>query len=113
MILNYKKLFYLIILIILVFLIIYNWSFLSNIYNYKIYKENCIITKINDKKNYEFIVSNEEAVKFCDCKVESFKKENIEIFISKLRVQKKFISKEKIIDKKCKDNLKIQNLIKK
>ena len=112
MILNYKKLFYLIILIILVFLIIYNWSFLSNIYNYKIYKENCIITKINNNKNYKFIVSKEEAVKFCDCKVENFKKEKIEIFVSKLRVQKEFIAKEKIIDKKCKDNLKIQNLIK-
>jgi len=99
--------------IIFIFLIIYNWSFLSNIYNYRIYKENCIITKINNNKNDKFKVSNEEAVKFCDCKIENFKKENIEIFVSKLRVQKKFIDTERIIDKKCKNNLKVKNLLKK
>ena len=103
MIINYKKNFYFIMFIIFIFLIIYNWSFLSNIYNYRIYKENCIITEINNN-NDKFIVSNEEAVKFCDCKVENFKKENIDIFVSKLRVQKKFINAEKIINKKCKNN---------
>ena len=107
MVKNCKKLFYFTIPFILVFLIIYNWSLLSNIYNYKIYKENCIITKINNKSN-NTIVSRDKAVKFCDCKIESFKKENIAIFVSKLRVENKFIAKEKIIDKECKKNLKIQ-----
>ena len=107
MVKNCKKLFYITIPFILVFLIIYNWSFLSNIYNYKIYKENCIITKINNKSN-KTIIPRDKAVKFCDCKIESFKKENIAIFVSKLRVENKFIAKEKIIDKECKKNLKIQ-----
>ena len=107
MVKNYKKSFYFTIPLILFFLIIYNWNFLSNIYNYKIYKENCIITKINNKSN-KTIMTRDEAVKFCDCKIERFKKENIGIFVSKLRVENKFIAKEKIIDKECKKNLKIQ-----
>ena len=88
-------------------MIIYNWNFLSNIYNYKIYKENCIIAEINNKSN-KTIILRDKAVNFCDCKIESFKKENIAIFVSKLRVENKFIAKEKIIDKECKKNLKIQ-----
>ena len=103
---NYKNLFYFTMPFILIFLIIYNWSFLSNIYNYKIYKENCILTKINNKSN-KTIITRDKAVKFCDCKIESFKKENIEVFVSKLRVENKFIAKEKIIDRECEKNLKI------
>ena len=86
----------------------YNWNYLSNIYNYKIYKENCIITRINNKSD-KSIYSKEEIVKFCDCKVESFKKENIKIFVSKLRVEKKFAADEKIIDQECENNLKNKN----
>ena len=107
MVKNYKKIFFFTIPLILIFLIIYNWNFLSNIYNYKIYKENCIITEINNKSN-KTIILRDKAVNFCDCKIESFKKENIAIFVSKLRVENKFIAKEKIIDKECKKNLKIQ-----
>ena len=112
MIKNYKKILYFTIPIILIFLLIYSWNFLSNIYNYKIYKENCIITKINDNESNKTIVSKDEAVKFCDCKIESFKKENIKIFISKLKVENKFVAKEKIIDKECKNNLKFQTRLK-
>ena len=107
MIINYKKILYFIISLILIFLIIYNWNFFSNVYKFKIFKENCIITKINNKSN-KTIMTRDEAVKFCDCKIERFKKENIGIFVSKLRVENKFIAKEKIIDKECKKNLKIQ-----
>ena len=105
--------FYLSIVTFVIFLIIYNWDFLTYTYKYNIYKENCIITKINDQKNYSNNISEDVAEKFCDCKIKNFKKENIKIFVSKLRVEKKFIAKEKIIDKKCKNNLKVKNLIKK
>ena len=111
MVKNYKKTFFLTIPLILVFLIIYNWSFLSNIYNYKIYKENCIITEINNK-SIKTIIPRDKVVKFCDCKIESFKKENIAIFVSKLRVENKFIAIEKIIDKKCKRHIKLQTKLK-
>tara|TARA_B100001564_G_C20435135_1_gene576410 strand:- start:130 stop:483 length:354 start_codon:yes stop_codon:yes gene_type:complete len=111
MIINYKKIFYYTISLILIFLIIYNWNFFSNIYKYNIFKENCIITKINNKSN-KAVISKDEAVKFCDCKIKSLKKENIEIFVSKLRVENKLIAKEKIIDKECKKNLNIQNQLK-
>ena len=111
MVKNYKKSFYFTIPLILFFLVIYNWNFLSNIYNYQIYKENCIITKINNKSN-ETLVPRDKAVKFCDCKIESLKKENIEIFVSKLRVENTFIAKEKIIDKKCKIDVNIQTKFK-
>ena len=107
MVKNYKKTFFFTLPLILVFLIIYNWNFLSNIYNYKIYKENCIITEINNKSN-KTVIAKDEAVKFCDCKMKSFKKENIEIFVSKLRVEKKYVEKEKIINEECKKNLKIK-----
>ena len=113
MILRFKNIFYLSIIALMVFLIINNWNFLTDTYNYNIYKENCIITKINDQKNYPTNISEDVAEKFCDCKIENFKKENIRIFVSKLRVEKKFIAKEKIIDEECKNNLKLQNLIKK
>ncbi len=111
MVKNYKKSFYFTIPLILFCLIIYNWNFLSNIYNYKIYKENCIITIINNKSN-KTIVPRDKAVKFCDCKIENLKKENIEIFVSKLRVENTFIAKEKIIDKKCKRDINIQTKFK-
>ena len=113
MIIKFKNFFYLSIIALVIFFIINNWNFLTDTYNYNIYKENCIITKINDQKNYPTNISEDVAEKFCDCKIENFKKENIKIFVSKLRVEKKFIAKEKIIDEKCKNNLKFQNLIKK
>ena len=113
MIIRFKKKIFISILVLVIFLIINNWNFLTDTYNYNIYKENCIITKINEQKNYPINISEEVAEKFCNCKIENFKKENIEIFVSKLRVEKKFIAKEKIIDKKCITDLKTQNLIKK
>ena len=111
MILRFKNIFYLSIIALVFFLIINNWNFLTETYNYNIYKENCIITKINDQKNYPNNISEDLAEKYCDCKIENFKNENIEIFVSKLRVKKKFIAKEKIIDKECRKNLKVQNSI--
>ena len=102
---NFKNTFYFSILFLIILLIIYNWNFLSNSYNYKIYEENCIINTINEN-NYKTQIFREEAEKFCDCKVKKFKKEKIKIFVSKLSVEKKFFEKEQIINKYCKKNLK-------
>ncbi len=113
MMIRFKNIVYISIITLVILLIIKNWRFITDIYKYHIYKENCIITKINDQKNYPTNISEDVAEKFCDCKIENFKKENIRIFVSKLRVEKKFIAKEKIIDEECKNNLKLQNLIKK
>ena len=113
MLIRFKNIFYLSIVSFAIFLIIYNWNYLTNTYKYNIYKENCIITKINDQKKYSNNISEHVAEKFCDCKINNFKKENIEIFVSKLRVEKKFVAKEKIIDAECKKNIKVENLIKK
>ena len=109
MVKNYKKSFYFTIPLILFFLIIYNWNFLLTTYNYKIYKENCIITKINEKKNNQEKFSQDEALKFCNFKTEKLKKEKTRIFVSKLRVEDEFFEKEKKIDKECKIKLKLSN----
>lgn len=105
MIIRFKNIVYISIITLVILLIIKNWRFITDIYKYHIYKENCIIAKINDKKDYSINISEDMAEKFCNCKIENFKKESIEIFVSKLRVEKKFIPKEKIIDEKCKNNL--------
>ena len=109
MIFKLKKTYYFYIFIIIIFLIIYNWNFLLTTYNYKIYKENCIITKINEKKNNQEKFSQNEALKFCNCKTEKLKKEKTRIFVSKLRVEDEFFEKEKKIDKECKIKLKLSN----
>ena len=109
MIFKLKKTSYFYIFIIIIFLIIYNWNFLLTTYNYKIYKENCIITKINEKKNNQEKFSQNEALKFCNCKTEKLKKEKTRIFVSKLRVEDEFFEKEKKIDKECKIKLKLSN----
>ena len=44
-----------------------------------IYKENCIITKINNKSN-KTIMTRDEAVKFCDCKINVLKKKILKFF---------------------------------
>lgn len=92
---------------VIVFLTV-NWRFLKDMYEYNIYKENCMITKINQTSNTTRII----AEKFCDCKIENFKKEKIKIFVSKLRVEKQFLEKEKFIDLQCTKNLKAQTLVK-
>ena len=99
---NFKNIFYLTTVILLILIIIYKWSFLSNLYHYMVYKENCIVATINNENSDKNEISKKNAIKFCECKIENFKIENIEIFVSKLRVEKKFYEKEKIINEKCK-----------
>ena len=110
MIIKFKFIFFLSMLVIVLFLTI-NWRFLTDIYEYKIYKENCIITKINDKINKTNDISKIMAERFCDCKIENFKKEKIKIFVSKLRVEKQFLEKEKLIDEECTKTLKAQTAV--
>tara|TARA_X000000950_G_scaffold246791_1_gene304599 strand:+ start:2713 stop:3036 length:324 start_codon:yes stop_codon:yes gene_type:complete len=107
MTIKFKYIFYLSMFSAIVFLAI-NWHFLSDMYEYNIYKEKCIITKINKTSS----ISRIRAKKFCDCKIENFKKEKINIFVSKLRVEEQFLEKEKFIDKQCTKNLKAQTAVK-
>ena len=51
MIIRFKNIVYIFIVTLVILLIIKNWGFITDIYKYNIYKENCIITKINDQKN--------------------------------------------------------------
>ena len=94
---NLRYIFYLIFLT-LVIIIIINWNNLVKIYNYKIYKENCIVsnlsyfTKNSIYKDNEF--NRNQVDDFCNCKVESFRNDGVEIFISKLSVQEKFVDKD-------------------
>ena len=96
---KFKYIFYLSIFAVVISLTA-NWQFLRDIYEYNIYKENCIINKINQTSNISKIIAKE----YCDCKIENFKKEKIKIFVSKLRVEKQFLEKEKFIDKQCTKN---------
>ena len=107
MTIKFKYIIYLSLFSVIVFLTV-NWRILIDMYEYNIYKENCIITKINQTSNTTRII----AEKFCDCKIENFKKEKIKIFVSKLRVEKQFLEKEKFIDLQCTKNLKAQTLVK-
>ena len=102
---NLRYIFYLIFLT-LVIIIIINWNNLVKIYNYKIYKENCIVSNLSyfiKKSTYKDNEFNRNQVHdFCNCKVESFRNNRVEIFVSKLRVQEKFLDKEKVINSICK-----------
>ena len=46
MIIRFKNIVYISIITLVILLIIKNWRFITDIYKYHIYKENCIITKI-------------------------------------------------------------------
>lgn len=105
MIIKFKNIFFLSMSAAVILLIVFNWNFLLNIYHYNIYKENCIISSTNNYKINQKEVIRDKAIKFCNCKIKNFKKEQIKIFVSKLRVQKKFLEKEKIINEICKKNL--------
>ena len=102
---NPRYIFY-IIFLILVIIIIINWNNLVKIYNYKIYKENCLVSNLSyfiknsTYKDNEF--NQNQVYNFCNCKVENFRNNRVEIFISKSSVQEKFLDKEKVINSICK-----------
>ena len=96
---NTMKYIYIFTFLLIIFIIIKNWSLLENKYNYIIYKENCIISYIN--LNSE---NRTEALKFCDCKIKYFQNLNVNIFVSKLKVEKKFLNEESNINSLCKKN---------
>ena len=102
---NLRYIFYLIFLT-LVIIIILNWNYLVKIYNYKIYKENCTVSNLSyfiEQSTYKDNEFNRNQVdNFCNCKVESFRYNRVEIFVSKLSVQEKFSDKEKVINSICK-----------
>ena len=102
---NLRYIFY-IIFLTLVIIIIINWNNLVKIYNYKIYKENCLVSNLSyfiknsTYKDNEF--NRNQVDGFCNCKVESLRNDGVEIFVSKLSVQEEFLDKEKVINSICK-----------
>ena len=102
---NLRYIFY-IIFLTLVIIIIINWNNLVKIYNYKIYKENCIVSNLSDFIEQSTYKDNEfnrnQVDNFCNCKVESLRNNRVEIFVSKLSVQQNFLDKEKVINSICK-----------
>ena len=90
------KYIYFITFLVIILIVIKNWTFLENKYNYLIYKENCIISyKPLNSKN------KTEALTFCECKIKYLQNRNIEIFVSKLKTEEKFSNEVTKINSLC------------
>ena len=94
-------------ILILIIIFFFNSNNLYKYYNYYIYKENCIISNFSNlkenKNNTDTQSSKDNLKKFCNCKIDKFKKLNVEIFISKLTVKDKFLKEEKAVNIFCKN----------